>query len=553
MIHLKLSLLLSLELLNIITPSIPTTAKMVTTRKRKSQPAPPPSPQSKRSRKPAAANNAPPASAPTTSSKRARRKGKDHLSTLPYHILLEIFLYASCTPRASNRHSWPDSSSLLALATVCRGFYEPAIAALYRDPVTLPAQRGHQLWKFVRERPDMARKIQYLTFYVDPLLRLAAPGYGHFDVARFVRCCGNLKELWIAHLVDDPPYEFRDAPKWKYPPALFEALEGRELDAEVPDLTPVRLKSWRWNGLLLNGYIPETMAKIHLDAFQSLRRLSAIYVSDEQFIATLAFLPGLEELELECCSSGPEEVVELAKAARDLRLKSLSFINCEGLESESLIAFLLSPTCSSLEHLRIEHCSDCNLEFLPALSNTPGLKSLSFDGRYYAKTKAGYTTLLPGSVVPVWPPALQSIKLINLHKWSGAEVEMFLNCLLAAAPELPRVRELTLHCILNLGWRERATIRDEYENKLLHAFVRPYSEPSLPTAESPAPLVASTSPSEKPQRRSLRVHPKQKEDAPPRETGGEATFRGFCERDRVDIKMDNARPAETQFDEDDFV
>ncbi|KAF8544574.1 hypothetical protein BDD12DRAFT_977706 [Trichophaea hybrida] len=458
----------------------------------------------------------PPTSANTSKTSQSRR----NLSQLPYHILLEIFLIAS---NKNFLHGWPDCAFLLGVATTCKNFYEPAIAALYRNPSTAPSLRAHQLLETLRGNPVLGRKIKHLVFEIDPLLRLSTPGFGHFDVAGFVRLCTGLKELWLAHPCDLAPYRWSGPPPpWKYPSTLFDALEGVPMEGEDGNNAPIRLQSWRWNGLFTGCEGSQEITRIHLQqSFQSLKRLSIIYLLDKQidFIPALAVLPRIEELELECCNFTPETMSNLPVAAPNLRLKSLSFINCALLESDSFSLLLLSNICNQLEHLKVANCRSCNLEFLPALSNTPHLRSLFFDGKYFFtlfihnSTKPTYEKLLPLSAVPVYPPTLHSLKLLNLRKWNSEEAGAFLDGLLSAAPGLSGIRELSLHCILDgLDWRERAAVRDKYESKLLHAFVRP---PTTHTSDK--------------------------------------TFKGTAEHDRVDVKIDNARPAETHFGEQDFL
>jgi hypothetical protein len=496
------------------------------------------------------------------SSTKARRPRKN-LTELPYHILLEIFLYASSQ---NFLHGWPNSAYLLQLATMCRSFYEPALSALYRNPPTAPPLRAHQLRQTLIQRPELGRKVKQLFFEIDPLLRLTTPGYGHFDIAEFVRRCTGLKELWIAHQVDQPPYRWVGAaPSWKYPVALFDVLEGVASDSEggaggegYHAQDPIRLQSWRWNGLFLGDYGQEKITHIHSQpSFQSLKRLSIIYIldADISWVQTLSVLSQLEELELECCDLTEESLPEFATAATNMRLKALSFVNCSTLQSDWLLPLLLSPICTGLERLAVVHCRSCDLAFLPALSNTPQLRALSFDGRYFATleshndAKPTYNTLLPLSAEPVWPSTLHSLKLLNLRKWSADEVEAFLDSLVSTAPKLPHMRELSLHCILDdLGWRERARVRDKYERILLHAFVRPPSVPSAASCPpSPAQATAEDSPSRR--RRSARTHAPQVADVSEKNL----KYRGFCGPDRVDIKMDNARPTEVHFAEDDFL
>ncbi|KAI5852161.1 hypothetical protein BZA05DRAFT_436044 [Tricharina praecox] len=532
-------------------------------------------PQAKRSRKP-------PATAATSTSvsgsSSSRRPRKRDLAELPYHVLLEIFLYAA------QRGSTSNSGYLLKLATMCKGFYEPAITALYRMPLTEPPIRAHQLQQALQRRPELGRKVKYLYLEVDPLLRLMTPGYGHFDLAELVSKCTGLRELWLAHYLDRPPYRYNDIrlPTFKYPDALFDVLQGApgtpKEDAIVEGggnalqkVAPIRLSSWRWNGLFLAGWTVQSVTRIHLlPSFQTLKRLSVIYMWDPgfDFVSALGVLPAVEEIELECCDFTPQALSQLPIQMSNFRLKSLSFINCRTLESDALMPLLLSPICAGLESLTIVHCRMCNLAFLPTLSNTPRLRQLSYDCRYFASgngddAKPGYDSLLPISTEAVWPDSLCSLKLLNLRKWNADEVEAFLDGLLAAAPNLPRMREFSLHCILDdLGWRERANVRDKYEPQLIRAFVRPSSQPQpIFRLASPSPPKESSDVDSK-LRRSKRVRgagtaqsPKTTPQKDAEKAGEDADqkLHGFCEPDRVDIKMDNARPTETQFDEGDFL
>jgi len=502
--------------------------------------------QPKRRRNAITTSAAPPRSSAYSSKFSQSRR---NLSQLPYHILLDIFLTAS---NRNYLHGWSDCAYLLGIATTCKNFYEPAIAALYRNPPTAPPLRAHQLLETLRRKPALGRKIKHLVFEIDPLLRLTTPGFGHFDVAGFVRLCTGLKELWLAHPYDLAPYRWScPPPPWKYPSVLFNALEGVAEEGEDDDSSaPIRLQSWRWNGLFTGDDGPEEITRIHLQqSFQSLKRLSIIYFLDAHidFIPALAVLPNIGELELECCSFTPETLSNIPVAAPNLRLKSLSFINCALLESDSLSILLISRVCDNLEHLKVANCRNCNLAFLPALFNTPRLRSLFFDGKYFSTSivyndaKPGYEKLLPLSAVPVYPPALHSLKLLNLRKWNSEEAGAFLDSLLSAASGLPGIRELSLHCILDgLGWRERADVRDKYENKLLHAFVRPPTvsafapQPPSPAAESPA--------QESSERRSGRARGKVNETSDTPKVVPDTTFKGTAELDRVELKIDNARP-----------
>lgn len=64
--------------------------------------------------------------------------------TLPYHILLQIFYYAS-SPLVDERtfNQTSNWSWLLRTSKLCRAFSEPALTILYRSPCLTPMDRAH--------------------------------------------------------------------------------------------------------------------------------------------------------------------------------------------------------------------------------------------------------------------------------------------------------------------------------------------------------------------------------------------------------------------------
>ncbi|CCX32575.1 Similar to conserved hypothetical protein [Aspergillus clavatus NRRL 1]; acc. no. XP_001269905 [Pyronema omphalodes CBS 100304] len=142
-------------------------------------------------------------------------------------------------------------------------------------------------------------------------------------------------------------------------------------------------------------------------------------------------------------------------------------------------------------------------------------------------------SILPTTVTPFYPPTLISLKFKGLRKWESQEsLEMFLDSLLSAAPKLTYLRELELYCIMDCtsDYKQRAEIREKYEDRLLHAFVRPHTK----------------QPSSVSQRGSrLRDVPGTKEL--------DDSYKGFAEPDRVEVKFDNMRPGAHQYTNADFL
>lgn len=588
---------------------------------------------------------------PTRKKRRTAPAANAHskFTSLPYHVLLTVFNYAGAEPTV---HHWCNSSFLLSCSTVCRAFYEPAMTELYRNPPTLPPSRAHRLLDTLRSRPELGIKVKRAVFEIDPILLRKTPGHGYFDLAEFVYYAKGMRELWLAHTVDRPPYRSReDAAFWRYPARLWDALGGQPLlkdsrnvrvsgdktdlmiqtpvDAETeaeaaeskwiaPEaFQPVSLRSWRWSGLFL-GIPPDTLMSIYkLPAFQSLERLSLIYIDpsdnpedpeeyENEMASLIATLPCLSSLEIEVCDIlNPSFLRILPETAPKLRLKELRCINCSLLTAESLGAFLWQLTCCGLQHLAILNCRGTSLAFLPALANTPGLISLDFDGNYFSPSSSHrdsdplYKALLPESHIS-WslPETLQRLQLVFLRRWTGVEAaETFLQTLWEHRRRLPHLRRFTLHCILDdVSYRERARLRGEWAARLTRAYLRVLPTPSSTVEEedededekaantvspspqphpdllSPDPAAAAAAADLLGIRRSVRVAKSRSEEELRRRRKKEAQdaekklqdsaadaygddddHQGLVDRKFLNIKMDNARPVEQPWRADDFV
>lgn len=65
--------------------------------------------------------------------------------TLPYHVLVQIFEYATY-PLYEERtfQPLPSGKWLLDVAYLCRGFAEPAFTVLYNSPPLVPMDKAHR-------------------------------------------------------------------------------------------------------------------------------------------------------------------------------------------------------------------------------------------------------------------------------------------------------------------------------------------------------------------------------------------------------------------------
>jgi len=65
--------------------------------------------------------------------------------TLPYHILLQIFQYASYPLYDEYFRPMPSADWLLGTSRLCHSFAEPALTILYRSPPLVPMEHAHRL------------------------------------------------------------------------------------------------------------------------------------------------------------------------------------------------------------------------------------------------------------------------------------------------------------------------------------------------------------------------------------------------------------------------
>lgn len=377
------------------------------------------------------------------------------------------------------------------------------MAALYHNPPTFPPARAHRLLQTLRDRPELGRKIKRLVVEVDPLLTTKLGGRA-WDVCEFVLLARGLRDLQFAHEVDRPPYREESRMKfgWRYPDALWDALEGKRPGDVRVDVEGLRLKSWKWSGKFIGR---QSFAEIGVirRSLSTLTSISLIYIdtihdnsgmvngSVENYVAKLiSSLPELRDIKLECCSVvNPKLLSLLSTSALHLKLRKLRLLNCPFLEDSDpadgvglgLTSFLQQPPCRSLKVLEIQSCQSCSLRFITALSSTPTLEHLSFDAHIFnplfpnVRYLTPYTTLLPLSDSDLirWPPTLQSLTASSLRQWSSAECIAFLTSLVDAAPTVPRLRHIEIWCMLtDIDWRKRAEFREKWYDVIGAAFDR---------------------------------------------------------------------------------
>lgn len=518
--------------------------------------------------------------------------------TLPYHILFDIFLRASyplVNEQGGTRHS--SVQWLVNVSLLCRAFHEPALAALYNCPPLIPDAKSHGLLSLVSTPQESlstnyVNKIRELDIDVEPLLLYkSGPTLGYFDLAKLVEKTPQVKRLRLYHTDDHvtglPPWQIPYS-KWTYPEALFSAISQ----------SSIRLRSWDWNSRFLETetLIPLMMAK-HLEpAFSGLRELKLLHVSEKEdpdandeaevVLATaLKELPELRRLEFFECSIVNEHLLPILPSC----LTSLSINNCANVSTLNLSAFL-STHGQTLRELSLCHNRHLSLSFIVGLSQTcPQLEKFKvdismYDRSSYHDVEPHFRELLSRSEVPTWPATLQDIEMHQLSKWDGVAAEVFFTSLIDAAPELRNLRRLVINAILKIGWRDRASFREKWQGRLERVFLRRSAppDPNLYTIPRPAQGVIThqheiaaddvesqldapaSGPSTPSKRKSARIAQRkfsEIEDNGDFSPSGRAVSdveddkslprQGMC--DVVMVRIDNQRPTETQFNEQDFL
>lgn len=525
---------------------------------------------------------------------------------LPYHILLDIFFYAS-HPLVDEKSGTRKSSVqwLVNVALLCHAFHGPALTALYYSPPLLPAAKCHGLLSLLSQPQESlstnyTAKIKELHIDVEPLLLYkSGPTLGYFELSRLIEKTPQVKKMRLYHSEDYavgiPPWQ-RTRSKWVYPDSLFESITA----------TSIRLRSWDWNSRFIETpeLLPFALTKHLQPAFQSLQELRLLHVESEEYdeedavgpsnerevvLATaIKELPELRSLAFLECSIVNEHLLPHLPTT----LTSLTINNCDEVTTANFSTFLASHG-QHLRELNLSHNRHLSLSFIVGLADS--CKSLEkfkmdisiHDWSSYHDVEPHFPELLRSSEVPTWPPTLQDLELIQLRKWDDAAAEVFFTSLIDAAPELRDLRRLVISAILKIGWRDRATFREKWIGRLEKAFLRrspppdpdlctiqrfpPPSEPSMmaggttaeDTPHSDAPNSGPSTPSKRKSARlaQIKLSELDEEDAEvstsssraPGEGVGDQkpAVQGMC--DVVMVRIDNQRPTETQFNEGDFL
>lgn len=507
--------------------------------------------------------------------------------TLPYHVLFDIFQRASYPLLNELLLTRTDSVKwLVDVATLCRAFQEPALAALYHCPPLLPTYKAHGLLNLLSMPTDSlsvnyAAKVKELHVDVEQVLSYSSgPALGYFDLARLIEKTPQVQNLRLYHRDDYtlgiPPWNITLS-RWLYPDPLFAAI----------DRSGLVLRSWDWNARFLptQELIPFMLEKHLRPAFQSLKEVRLLHFGDikgddleahESAIATaLQELPQVERLDLIECTLVKDTLLPRLPTT----ISSLTISNCDRVYSKYFLAFLKSHGVH-LRELNLSHNRHLNMSFSTQLAQCcPSLKKFKMDISIhdissYRDTEPHFHDLIEEAEIPTWPETLQEIELIQLRRLSSVTAEAFFTSLIDAAPKLPKLWRLAVSAILQINWRDRANFRERWISRLEKTFLRrsPPPDPSLrslrkrelkPSStaiaeaaapdETDRPGTAGSDLPTPPKRQSSRLAQRNVSeiDSEIDEADMGLFHQGMC--DVVSIRIDNQRPTELQYNENDFL
>ncbi|KAH8726064.1 hypothetical protein GQ44DRAFT_614777 [Phaeosphaeriaceae sp. PMI808] len=419
-------------------------------------------------------------------------------ASLPYHVLLQIFVYASHPLRDENMKAMSSIPWLIQTACLCSSFTKPALTALYRNPpIFAMKQTRKDLVYHLSSDPtesceDHRVMVKRLELDATQMSTLTDPAHSVTDLAALIRSLTTLREVDIFDPIDRPPFRgrLRRLRRWVYPLELFEAMRQSE----------TRLRSWRWNSTFC-GQGPLWIKSIHGEAaFQTLRELTLtkfhpIEIRDdrderediqgqpttEELVGSaIVALPNLRVLSFETCGVVSGRLLPLLPA----NLVSLSITNCGELLSDDLQAFLTTHG-AHLEELTLNHNQSLNLSFLVDLKHScPRLEVLQMDTTYYSSLEMSsdneplYETLLGETEKPTWPATLRALDMEYLRKWNSTAATNFFSSLIDAADELPWLQEITIIAMVDTDWRQRAEFRKKWTDNFRKVFARAWTPPS---------------------------------------------------------------------------
>ncbi|RMZ74809.1 hypothetical protein DV737_g5712, partial [Chaetothyriales sp. CBS 132003] len=470
---------------------------------------------------------------------------------------------------------------LLEMSLLCRSFHDACSSALLFSPPLYPSDRAHRFIRHLqKDRAGASTKYSRMVRCLEIEVKNLLINKSGIKLEDLIACTPLLQRLRLYHNHDDlstlvwaQPNAMK-GPKWSYPKDLA-AMLGRH---------NIKLTSFEWNGRFASPVEAlTTMREAHSQApFVGLTNLSFVNITypekhtdaDVQRL-TDVFLAGVcPLLSLTCLTFRHCDILNKTVMGNlPTGLRHLEITNCSSLTSEGVVSYL-SARGSSLVRLHLIGNQTMSLGFMPYLKSfCPRLQHLYIDLSYidpssYCDREPLYDELLPNGQ-PTWPSTLVNVDLDYLRQFSAAEAEAFFTSLVEAAPDLLRLRRLSIKAIVkDVGWRDRAQMRHKWMTKLTEIFLC-RKEPQgwhLPVRTRPAEsqLGRHQTADARTGRRSGRLKEMQDRleedldttDAPsPASSLAEpsATGAGHGTCGVVELTLSDQRPSQDQYNEDDFL
>ncbi|EFR00811.1 hypothetical protein MGYG_03815 [Nannizzia gypsea CBS 118893] len=404
--------------------------------------------------------------------------------TLPYHVLFDIFLKAAPMGKGTQvTEEWKSIRWLMRVSRLCKGFFEPAIAALYHSATAFSME-----WLEKIRKPLELDQSTSLTNYRSKVkcleLYTHVPRADNMPLHNFLVLAPQLKHLQIRDLSDTPrkmskPFQLAFLEKW--------------FESTVPD--HIQLQSWEWSNRMQLSRLKEFHLHPMLHSLRTVRfyRIWPYEPADtkqpqhgidyppsaELIVSSLVALPKLSVLGFTECFISNDFFFKLP-----VDLHTLTLTQCENVDTEGLASYLFEHG-QKMEVLNLIHNKDIDMSFTVGLrASCPLLRVFRMDLNFSSgdtlahDVEPRFELLLHPGQVPTWPSNLETLELERLRKWDITTAEAVFRSLIEAAPRLKYLRKLTLTAILKTDWRDRAQFRDEWARTLERTFLR-RSEPPL--------------------------------------------------------------------------
>ncbi|KAL9579174.1 MAG: hypothetical protein Q9212_005263 [Teloschistes hypoglaucus] len=414
--------------------------------------------------------------------------------TLPYEVLLQIFQHASYPLVTPTFVPSPSITWLYGTALLCKGFAEPALAALYYAPPLYPPSRAYGLLASLKKEAEGSfmnyrAKIKYLDLDADQILCRRYAGQEPMQLQALLALTPQVRGIGLHLLSDLPLWRTSIGPRPLKPQSKVKAYQSG-IFTTLTNTENIRLIEWTWNGKMArqSGISLGQFNRIHQsNSFKTLEHLtftgSTSVFGLEWFGRAAGALSRLKAITLTNLEDDMQSLKLLPKT-----LEHLDISNCSSLDAVIVTEFLTSHG-AKLRELVFNHNDSLDLSFLQTLaSSCPILERLKMDLTFYnthftfKDSKPKFETLLVPDVTPTWPSGLQRLEMFHLRKWDTAAAYTFFSSLVESAENLADLRHIDIKASLGeSNWRDRISFRNKWISRMENVFKRvcPPPDPRL--------------------------------------------------------------------------